>query len=368
MEEDLVKAKRYRRVKEAVFFAGLAANLVALAWMQFSGLSSKLKDLALTVTRQPSAAAALYSACFFCLLFAALLPLDFYSGFALEKRFGLSAQPLGRWVADALKKFTLSLILFTFTATALLTFIDRFPRIWWVVAGLGWLGLTLFLARILPRFIIPLFYRTHPLPAGPLKDAILSLCQRAGVRVIDIYEILFSKKTKKANAALVGIGGSRRVLLADTLLEHFTPAEIEMVVAHELGHHVKKHIGRAFVFNALAVFSGFYLLQAVSGALVAFFGAEGLADLRIFPSLVFLSSAGSLILFPLQNAFSRWQENEADAYALATMPRKDVFVSLMRKLSRQNLSDPDPGRWTEFLLYDHPSTANRIRHAEKILS
>ena len=246
----------------------------------------------------------------------------------------------------------------------LLFTIQRFPETWWLVAGAGWLFITLFLSRILPTFIIPLFYKTKALPAGELRDRLTALFRKCSVRFLDIYEIALSKKTKKANAALVGIGKSRRVLLGDTLLEHYTLPEVEMVMAHELGHQVKRHILKGVAFNTASSFIGFYLLHLLSARIAGFLGGQGLTDLSIFPGLALLASAAGLVLLPVQNGFSRWLENEADQFALETFPSKEVFLSLMNKLGSQNLSDLEPNPVVEFILYDHPSISKRLKRAE----
>lgn len=358
------RAKAYHREKLRVLAAGLLLSGALLAVLQFSGLSAALAAWASAPDRPKAVEALLYLAVFFQLTYFVPLPLHFYSGFLVEKKYGLSTQRLVAWLADRVKGYALSFLFFLISMELLLFTLWRFPDTWWLVAGAGWLLVSLFLSRILPTILIPIFYKLKVLPAGELRERLIALIKKCRVRFLDIYEIALSGKTRKANAALVGIGRSRRILLGDTMLERYTHAEIEMVIAHELGHHVKRHIPKTVAFNTVTTLAGFYLLHRFAAPVTGALGGGGLTDLSIFPALVLLASVAGLVLLPLQNALSRRHEYEADRFALETCPSKEVFLSLMTKLGAQNLSDPDPSPVVEWLLYDHPSIPNRIRRAE----
>ncbi len=358
--------KAYHRAKITVFFLDLGLYAALLFVLQFGGFSARLAATAQGAGESVIAQRAAYGFLFFTIFFLAALPLRFYSGFVLEHDFKLATQTLAGWFRDQAKKFLLGALFFLLTLEFFYAFLDIFPDNWWMTCSVGWLFLMLFLSRILPTVLMPMFYKTRLLEREDLKSRLLALCARCGVRVLGIYEIAFSKKTRKANAAVVGIGRTRRVVLGDTLIENFTPEEIEMVMAHELGHHVKRHILRSTVFNFMSTTLGFYLLYLLGDGLVAAFGAASLRDLTLFPVIAFLGWAGGLLWMPLQNGFSRWQERQADRYALETIPSKDIFCSLMNKLMIQNLANPAPARWVEFLFYDHPSIPNRIRFAQSL--
>ncbi|MBI4432414.1 MAG: M48 family metallopeptidase [Candidatus Omnitrophica bacterium] len=348
------RAKRYQREKNLFFLADLFLNLAFLFFAQFSGLAAHLKSWSRGNVFP-------YLAGFYLLLVIVGLPLRFWSSHLHEKQHALSRQTLAGWIGDEIKKLFLSGGFFILVTGALLVIIQVFPRTWWIIAAFGWLFLTLFVSRILPTVLIPIFYRLKPLPDGPLKERLENLCKKCGLNIPRIDEIAFSQKTVKANAALVGIGKSRRIILGDTLLSHFTDEEIEMVVAHEVGHQIHRHIPKNFVFNFCVVFGGFFLLYLLSRTIVIAFQAEHLADLAIFPILALLGFIGGLAILPAQNAVSRLMEYEADRYAIRTIPSKEIFRSMMQKLASRNLSDPEPPAWLEFLLHDHPSIANRIK-------
>ncbi len=356
------RAKQYHRIKYLLFFADLGVSLLLLGWLQLSGSSLSLKGWVSSFSCPKPIEIALYLLIFFGLLTFALLPIRFYSGFLLERNFDLSNQKAHDWIWDEIKKTLLSLTFFMATTELLFFIVDHFPKSWWVLASVGWLFLTLFLARILPTVLIPIFYRTKLLTDASLKERLICLCQKCRVKVLSVYEIALSKKTKKANAALTGLGKSRRILLADTLRERYSPSEIEMVVAHELGHHVKKHILKSFFLGFLITVTGFYLLSTVSSQIIRYLHAESLTDLSIFPALVLLSTLSGFLILPFQNSLSRFFEYEADRYAWETMRSNEVFISLMNKLGEQNLADSEPHPFIEFFFYDHPSIRNRIKH------
>jgi len=358
------RVKPYHRAKLRILAADLLLSGTFLGFLQASGVSAALAGWAVAPDRPSAVEALIYLIVFFHMYYLVSLPLHFYSGYLVEKKFGISTQKLKGWLGDRLKGYALSLVFFVATLELLFFTVERFPGTWWMLAAAGWLVISLFLSRVLPTLIIPLFYKMKPLQDGELRDRLTALLKKCHVRVLDLYEITLSNKTKKANAALVGMGGSRRVLLGDTLLDRFTLPEIEMVMAHELGHHVKRHIPKVVAFNTVSTLIGFYLLHRFSGLIAEALGGKGLADLAIFPALLLLASAGGLALLPLQNGFSRWQEDQADRFALETFPSKEVFVSLMKKLATQNLSDPAPNPVVEFVLYDHPSIPKRIKRAE----
>ncbi len=356
--------RAYHRLKLRVFLAGTALDFGALAVFQFGGPAAALKDLAENLSAHRPVQIAIYMAVFFTTLHLLSLPLGLYSGFRIEKRFALSTQSLRSWGIDRIKRYALGLVFFTGTMGSLLLLIDAFPETWWLWAGAGWFLLTFGLARVFPTWILPLFYPTRPLERTALSERLLGLCRRLDINVRGgVHVIALSAKTRKANAALVGVGRSRRILLGDTLLGNFTEDEVEMVVAHELGHHARHHIRRGLLLNATAALAGFWILYRLSGPLTAAFGANGFSDLGIFPAMAFLSGLGGLAALPLQNAYSRRLENEADDFALETLPSEPVFRSLMQKLGTLNLAHPDPHPAIEFLFYDHPSIKNRLLRA-----
>ena len=173
------------------------------------------------------------------------------------------------------------------------------------------------------------------------------------------------RKRKKANAALAGLGTTRRIILADTLLENFSEDEIESVLAHELGHHVHKHIVKGIAVEVVVSFFGFWATSAVLHYAVDSLGMfESLHDFANLPLLVLASTVMSFALMPLMNAYSRSKEREADRYALESIPAVGPFISSMNKLADQNMAEREPSKFVEWFFHSHPAISKRIAAAE----
>jgi STE24 endopeptidase len=194
---------------------------------------------------------------------------------------------------------------------------------------------------------------------------LLELSRRAGTRVKGVFEWKLSEKSKKANAALTGLGNTRRIILSDTLLEQFQDEEVEAVLAHELGHHVHHHILRGITIQAAATIGGFYLIHCTLDWLGPHFGFQGAADFANLPLLALVTTFLSLVLLPAVNSYSRAMERQADTYALRAISSRAPFISSMEKLAELNLAERQPHPWIEFIFHSHPSIQKRIDFAQK---
>ncbi len=240
------------------------------------------------------------------------------------------------------------------------------PQHWWLIAWAVFIGLFIFFAQIAPVVLFPLFYKFKPLENEELKARLLRLSERAGTRVRGIYEWKLSEKSKKANAALTGLGSTRRIILADTLLENYTADEIEAILAHELGHHVHKHIFKSIVVQAGITLAGFWIAAEVLHYAVdhmAIFDGR-LDDFANFPLLALVSIVLSFLLMPAMNAYSRYNERQADRYAWNSIPGIGPFVTSMNKLADQNLAERAPSHFVEWFFHSHPAISKRISAAE----
>jgi STE24 endopeptidase len=179
-----------------------------------------------------------------------------------------------------------------------------------------------------------------------------------------VFKFDMSRRTKAANAALMGLGNTRRIVLGDTLLNEFTPDEIETVLAHELGHHVNQDIPVGIILESVLTLGGLYLASLGLKWGAATFGFAGPADIAALPVFALVMGAYSLVTMPLGNAYSRWRERRADAYALRATGNGAAYASALTRLTNQNLADADPEPWVEFLLYSHPALSRRIALAK----
>jgi STE24 endopeptidase len=223
------------------------------------------------------------------------------------------------------------------------------------------------MVNLAPVVILPLFYKYKPLgdEHASLRDMLMGLAQQAGVKVKGVYKVDMSSRTKAANAMVMGLGNTRRIVLFDTLISEFSQDEIETVMAHELGHQVHKDIGWSILVQGLSILVGLYLAALGLQAGAARLGLTSVADVAGMPLLALVFGAFGLVTLPLTNVFSRWREQMADQFALKLTGKGAAFASAFSRLANQNLSEVDPAPWVEFLLYSHPPLNKRIKMAQE---
>jgi len=246
-------------------------------------------------------------------------------------------------------------------------FLRAFPQTWWLWVAGFLLVFDVLLANLAPVLIMPIFNKYVPLgdEHADLAERLIKLAERAKTKVRGVFKFDMSKRTKAANAALTGIGNTRRIILGDTLINEFTPDEIETVLAHELGHHVNRDILLGMAFGTLSTLVSLYLASLALNWAVGVFGFKSPADTAALPALMLILTFYGLLTMPLDNAFSRWRERLADGYSLQATRQPEAFASAMTRLANQNLSEVDPEKWVVFLFYSHPPLEERIAMAQK---
>jgi STE24 endopeptidase len=359
------QAKAYARQRRRMFFVetGLS-GLVLLAWLVF-GWSAELKRGLLAWTQNEWLLVLGFGAIFGLTFQLLELPLAYYSGFVLPHRYGQSTQTFWGWVKDQVLGLTLSAAFGLPILSAVYWLLRVTGEWWWLLAALGYLLFTVVMGVLAPVIILPLFNKYTPLGEehAELTRRLTALAERAGTRVAGVFRFDMSRRTKSANAALTGLGRTRRILLGDTLLDTFTADEIETVLAHELAHHVHRDIPRGLVFSGGMALVGLYLASLALDWGVAVFGFDGPADIAALPLFALTVSAFGLAMMPLGNAYSRWRERLADRYALEATRKPEAFASAFARLANQNLSDADPEAWVVFLFASHPPLQERIAAA-----
>jgi STE24 endopeptidase len=363
---DSPEAHRYNLIRRWLGIADFALGFAFLIVLLVTGWSGYLRDLALRMGFKS------YTLSVFMYLFLLVaiskalgVGLDFYS-FRLERRFKLSTQRIRSWIWDEFKGFLVGVVMGGIVVEVLYFTLRQWPQHWWVFAWALFMGLFLALAQLAPVVLFPIFYKFEPLDDEDLRRRLVVLSERAGTRVRGVYRWKLSEKSKKANAALTGLGATRRIILADTLLDNYTPDEIEAVLAHELGHHVHRHILKSILLQAAITLFGFWaanwtLHYAVDRRLFDF---DGLSDFANLPLLALVSVALSFLLMPALNAFSRFNERQADRYAFESIASVGPFISSMNKLAEQNLAERTPSRWVEWFFHSHPAISRRLAAAE----
>jgi STE24 endopeptidase len=366
------QARIYARQRQRLSLAGLGLTAIVVAVLLFSRLGFALRDaLAVAGGWQPIAGwEPLRIAAYFAVLLAAVtildVPLSYYGGFVLPHRYGLSTQSLGAWMWDDIKGLAISLPIQLAGVELIYWLLAAQPNSWWLWTGLAVLVFTAVLSNLVPVLLLPIFYKLTPLPEGEVKRRALMLAERAHTRVRGIYSMNMSSKTTAANAMVVGLGNTRRIVVGDTLLDRYTPDEIEVVVAHELGHQVHRDIPKLIAFSALVTLGGLFVANLVLHAVISHVTLyHGLADAATMPLVGAVLGVFGLVTLPLTNGFSRLIEHQADVYALSSTGKVDAFIGAMSRMANQNLAELNPPRIIEFFLYSHPATGRRIAFAER---
>lgn len=360
------KAKEYARLRRRLWLVGLLFSLLyAVLWI-VSGWGVALRAWLEGFTTNQWLIVPAFVVVFGGIFFLLNLPLTFYEGFILPHRYELSTQSLKDWLIDQLKNLMLSALIGLPLLELLYLALRATGDAWWIWAAIGMFVFTVLMVNLGPVLILPLFNKFVPLEAehADLAQRLMQLAEKAGTRVRGVFKFDMSRRTKAANAALTGIGNTRRIVLGDTLINEFTADEIETVLAHELGHHVHRDVPLLIAFGALVTGVGFYLVSVAMEGIVSMFGFQGAWDVVAFPALMLVFDLYSLFTMPLQNAFSRWRERLADEYALTMTGKPQAFASALTRLANQNLSEVDPERWVVWLFYSHPPLKERIERAQ----
>jgi STE24 endopeptidase len=346
------KSARYHRLKRRtglLSLAGTAGLLAAFLWLR------------------PSMPVAAYGLLLALANECLALPIAFYSSFVLERRYELSSEPASAWFRDHAKAFGIATPFAVAGAQIVYLLIAWSPAWWWLAAALAGTAFTIVLARLTPVLLLPLFYRFTPLERPELAERLVSLSRRAGVTVLGVYEWGLGAKTRRANAALVGSGATRRILLSDTLLGEYNDDEIEVILAHELAHHVHRDIPKGIALEFGLLLAAGYAAAVALDMWWLPLGLHGPSDPAGLPLLLLAGGAVMVAATPLVNAFSRLNERRADQFAIELTRRRAAFVSAMRRLGAQNLAEESPSRSSIWLFHTHPPFEERIAAAKSAL-
>jgi STE24 endopeptidase len=358
------KAKEYAKLMKWLSLVELVVVGALLLVLVFGGISAKLSYF--LIFPQPWA-----SALYFVILVVGLgiitMPLTYYQGFVMPHRYGLSNQRIGAWLVDGAKASALVILLGLAIVIVVYWLLDRFPDIWWLWAGILLVLLSLLLTWLTPTLLLPLFSKLEPLGDVELRQRLTNLAERARTQTGGVFTIDLSSKGTTANAMLSGLGKSRSIILSDTLLQQYSTEEVEVILAHELGHHLHRDIPKLIAIQAVIVLLALFLVDLILKASLIPFGFQGISDVAAFPLLTLSLAVFGLVIMPLVNTYSRYIETSADEAALELTANPKAFVTAMTKLTDQNLAVAKPSRWVEFLFYDHPPYTKRVSLARHYL-
>jgi STE24 endopeptidase len=283
----------------------------------------------------------------------------------LEHKFCLTNQKIIDWFLDQVKAGAIFYLILVILFEAFYYIFRQNPGTWWLIVSIFWIFFSLILAKLVPIIIIPLFFKYKKLSDETLRQRIINLADRVKVKILDVFEIDFSSKTLKANAAFVGWGRSRRVILADTLKDRYSYDEIEVILAHEFAHYKLRHLLKLIFINSSVMVLSFYFIFKTSGYALKLFGLSSLSDIAALPLILIYFVIFGIIMQPFENYISRRLERNADILALKVTGLKEAFISMLEKLSLQNLADRNPKPLIKFFFFDHPPIDERIAMARE---
>ena len=296
------------------------------------------------------------------------LPLDWYAQFKSEERFGFNTTTQKIWWTDRLKGFLLAVALGYPLLVLVLKCVEWTGNSWWWWAWVAVFGFQLLMLVLAPIVIMPLFNKFTPLPAGSLRERLLSLAQHTQFRAQNIQVMDGSKRSRHSNAFFTGFGRFRKIVLFDTLIQQLSEPELEAVLAHEIGHYKKKHIPKMLVFSAVSSLIAFYVI-ALLAQQSWFYQAFGFEPGNLAPALLLFGLLSGVVTFwfsPVAHWWSRRNEYEADAFAAQVMREPRSLIGALRKLNEKNLSNLTPHPLYSGFYYSHPTLLERERALAQI--
>lgn len=359
-------ARRYEKENRLLGLAGSALSLVLLVAFYETGLSQRLAHLwSGGPVIWPFLA---YTAAFLAWLMLLSFPLSFYRGYVHEHRWNFSTQRLKGWLTDQAKAYAVGLVMAWLVLALLLLIMARFPRTWWLIAGLAMALVSVIMATLFPVVILPIFHRYTPIEDKDLTDTLKGMLAREGLKSGGFFLEDMSRRTRKENAFLAGLGKTRRVVLGDNLINQMTLPEIVSIIGHEVGHYRHRHIWKGIALGTLDQLAAFFLLSLVMRAAFPGFPGSAREVLAVLPIMLIIGGTASSLLFgPVSNALWRYYEKQADLYAAAHVKDTHAFATALAGLADRNLSNAYPSWWIKVLYYTHPPVGERLRYIESAI-
>jgi Zn-dependent protease with chaperone function len=358
------KAARYYRSGIVLWFVNTLWALLIPAFFLFTGLSARIRNWAQKLGRKWFFVIALYFIIFSLVSYVIGLPLSYYQDFVRQHAYDLSNQTFEKWFTDSLKNLMVGLILGALFLWVPYLLLKKSPTRWWLYTSILFIPFLVFIMLIAPIWIDPLFNDFGPMKNKELEGKILALADKAGIEGSRVFEVNKSVDTKTVNAYVTGFGGTKRIVLWDTILAKLDDQEVLMVMGHEMGHYVLGHVWTGILFFSLLVLVTLYAAYKMAGFLIARykdrFGFDQLSDIASLPLILLLISIFSLVITPIAFTFTRHQEHEADRFGLEVVQNNHAAATAFVKLQEENLSNPRPGWLSKLWRSSHPTPAERI--------
>ncbi|MFC1728942.1 M48 family metallopeptidase [candidate division KSB1 bacterium] len=364
MPEPTEKAMRFYTTGNMFYILTVALGFLIPALFLFTGFSAKIRDWSVKTGRKWFFIIACYIAIFTVIEAIIYFPLDYYLGFVRLHDYGLSNQIFGKWFGDSMISLGLSLFLGVLIIWIPYLLFKKSPKRWWLYTGLAFIPLLLFVVLITPVLIDPLYNDFGPMKNKELEAKILDLAETAGIEGSRVFEVNKSVDTEAVNAYVTGFGGTKRIVLWDTIIEKLDEDELLVVMAHEMGHYALNHVMTGILFAIAGTFLVLYLVYRTIWFMIRKFGGrfrfDRLDDIASYPLLMLMISFYSFLGNPLVNAFSRYLERESDRFALEITHDNRAAAEAFVKLQYENLANPRPGIIYTIMRASHPSLGDRI--------
>jgi Zn-dependent protease with chaperone function len=362
--EPSVLAVSHYRSGNVLWVVSTLWAFVVPAAIFFSGFSARLRAVALRVSRRWYVSLLVYLFLAACLWFLADLPLDFYSDYLRPHDYGLSSQTFGKWLNDDVLSLVLGFVGSALVVWIPLLLLQRSPKRWWLYAWFAALPIMVFVALIEPIWVEPLFNQFGPMQDKALQAKILNLAARAGVGATDIYQVNKSVDTNELNAYVTGIGATKRIVLWDTTLQEMSAAQVQQIMAHEMGHYVLRHVWKGLASGSLLMLLALWLVHVSAGWILprssSLSGVREIGDMASLPLLVLVLSVVGFLLTPPMLAVSRHFEHEADRFGLELTHDNHTCATVFVEFVQHDLAYPRPATLVQLLRASHPSIAQRI--------
>ncbi|OZT11478.1 peptidase M48 [Priestia aryabhattai] len=367
-ERELVLAQEYSQIKDFLFFLSVPYEWLSFVLVLVLGFSRKFSKWAKDITKMKPLQTAIYVFWLSLLLQVFTFPLDWIS-YKLSMAYNITTQPFTSWMKDVTTDFWVSLVMMWVIVFVLYTLITKSPKRWWFYAWLLSIPFTLFITFIQPVVIDPLYNDFYPLKDKQLEEKILRLADEASIPTDHVYEVNMSEKTNSMNAYVTGIGANSRIVLWDTTLNKLSDNEILFIMAHEMGHYVKKHIYVGIASALVLSLIGLWVTKRLADMIMRRWGTnikvKSLQDVSSLPLILLLLSVLTFAVSPATNLLSRHHEVQSDTYALELTEDKEAAIKTFQELSRSGLSLVNPPFLVKVFRYSHPTILERIEFMEE---
>ena len=363
------QAMRYYRSGNVLWFVEQAWSIAVLVLLLATGLSASLRNAARRVGRNWFFTIVVYFVLFTVVTTIVELPLSYYTEYVRQHAYGLSNQTFGKWFGDTLKSLAVTCVVGALVMWVPYLLLRKSPRRWWLYTAIALVPFIVLANLVAPIWIAPLFNKFEPMQDQALEQKILSLAGRAGIEGSRVYQVNKSVDTKTLNAYVAGLFGTKRIVLWDTTLKRMTDRELLFVMGHEMGHYVLHHVWQAIAFSVLILAASLYVAYRTADAVIARYGSRwgftSLADVASLPLLLLLMSAFGLVVTPLELAFTRHLEHEADRFGLEITQTNHSAGTAFVKLQQDALANPRPGLLYKIFRESHPPLGERIDFANQ---